>query len=135
MGKEIENLFIQPDLLHDLCPRQKRQLLKDFVTNMFANLYKECEANFITQHAKYLPARLDLKTIIERYTPNFDASWKHDQKRFKMVAGKLALKRIRGFFRDECGVNLSDQELIAKLSNPKIPEIKKFLTEIYFGQR
>jgi energy-coupling factor transporter ATP-binding protein EcfA2 len=133
IGKEIENLFIKPNLLEQLCPPQKQELFKKFLTRMFAALYKECEANFITLHDKFLPGRIDLKTKIERFTPGFDASWKHAQKKFDMVAGKLALKRVRDFFRDECGISLSDQILIARLSDKPATELKKFLTEIYFG--
>lgn len=131
VGKEIENLFISPQLLYSLIPKEKQNSLVIILESLFNTEYLDCYGDFISLHEKFLPSKLDTKTIIKSYKPKFDNMWYNKNLRYQIIAGKKALKKIREFFKREIGITLTSHLLIEKLLENENKDIFNFVKSVY----
>lgn len=130
-GKEIENIFLAPYVLSTLIPMSFFNEFKVFWNNVFDGLHLECHASFVTLHKQFLEPKMDIKTIMTQYTPIFEKCWNDQDNRHNIVAGKEALKRLRGFYRDKIGRNLSQSLLVENLLQSENGSVKQFIEEIF----
>ncbi|MDO9465572.1 MAG: AAA family ATPase [bacterium] len=130
-GKEIENLFLSPDILTALIPETSHKKFSKIWDEMFESLRLDCYGSYLTLHGQFLDPKLDTKTIATRYTPVFEKCWSDTKNRHKIVSGKEALKVLRKFYRDETKSNLSQNLLIEKLIQIENENIKQFIEEVY----
>ena len=133
-GKEIENLFIETDLLCQIIPPEKKTLMLSFLDKIYTSLYNDCLGNFIHSHEHYLsrhPKKLALNTIMSIYKPKFDAIWNDKKKRHYLVSGKKALSKIRVDFKEELTMNLPTSMLCKALYKFKPDETKKIIKNLF----
>ena len=131
-GKEIENMFLSPDVLSLLIPNASRQIFTTRWNAAFESLRIDCYANYISLHKQFLNTKLDTKTITKQYTPAFEKMWNDPSKRHNLIAGKAALKVLRDFYRRELKKNLSQAHLVEVLANSRNKIAEHFLEEIYY---
>lgn len=130
-GKEIENIFLSPDVLSLLIPEASRRNFTTMWNKAFESLRIDCYANYITLHKQFLNTKLDTKTITKQYTPVFEKAWHDPINRHKIIAGKEALKALKDFYRRELKKNLSQAHLVEKLVESQDRIARQFIEEIY----
>jgi predicted ATP-dependent endonuclease of OLD family len=118
-AKEIENMFLSPDVLSLLIPEVSRRSFTTMWDKAFESLRIDCYANYISLHKQFLNTKLDTKTITKQYTPAFEQKWNDPSKRHELIAGKAALKVLRDFYRRELKKNLSQSNLIEALGKSR----------------
>lgn len=94
-GKEIENLFLCPDVVDDLLRDEQGTVLSDSWESIFESLRMECYSSFLALHKKFLDPQLDTKTVTKEYTPGFERQWKDRKTRHRLIDGKMALGALR----------------------------------------
>jgi energy-coupling factor transporter ATP-binding protein EcfA2 len=129
LGKEIENLFLSPQLLYRLIPQKLHEKFISLFDQLFETEYDKCFGRYITLHRQFF--KIESGSAIERFSPSFKAIWYDKTNRHKIIAGKTALKMVRGFYRDNCGSNLSTQMLIKELIQLDDQEVASFIRSIY----
>ena len=130
-GKEIENLFLSPATLRLLIPCQYQDEWFLLWDQLFEEQYLDCHGSFLSLHEKFLSPRLDLKTITKRFTPDFDAQWKDPKTRHLLIGGKTVLQKLRGFYRDRCGKNLTRKMLVEAASQANCDEIETLIYSVF----
>jgi AAA15 family ATPase/GTPase len=130
-GKEIENIFLSPDVLSVFIPESSRQRFLSMWNDVFDSLRLDCYGSYITLHAQFQNPKLDTKTIAKRCTPVFEKAWNDPERRHKIIAGKEALKALRGFYRNELGRNLGQDFIVQKLVQTQNESIKRFVEEVF----
>lgn len=134
IGKEIENLFINPEFLKSIIPIIKHKNLESFLDEMFDNERVDSLGSFVTLHANFLPGKkLDHKTIVKNYLPLFEKNWNDRSNRWQYISGKTALAQVRDFARSECSLELSTNFLIKKLAALSQPSIRDWINSIYLN--
>jgi energy-coupling factor transporter ATP-binding protein EcfA2 len=131
IGKEIENIFLSPNILLKLIPSTSHKDFFDSWDALFEKEHLDCHSTLITLHEQFLPKKLDTKTIIKKYTPQFNTTWQCKDSRHNMITGKKALKRLRGFYQEICGRNLTQKHLLDVAVTTDSGELKKFIKQIY----
>jgi len=111
-GKEIENIFLSPRILHKLIPENHYADFESFWDDIFEHKRLDAYSSYITLHKQFLPSKLDTKTITKRFTPVFDNAWANKKTRHLVIEGKAALGSLRSYFRQVTGTNLTMQKLI-----------------------
>lgn len=130
-GKEIENMFLSPDVLSLLIPEVSRRNFTTTWDKTFESLRIDCYANYISLHKQFLNTKLDTKTITKQYTPAFEQKWNDPSKRHELIAGKAALKVLRDFYRRELKKNLSQSNLIEAIGKSRNRIGRQFIEDIY----
>lgn len=132
-GKEIENLFLDEDILLQMVPQDKRQEFEIFLEKMFTDEYDDCLGSFIKLHEDFLQdKKMDIKTIFTEYKPIFDSDWNLRGQRLSVINGKKTLADIRRFFADKCNMRLSNDFLLDMLINSgKRETLRKLVANIY----
>lgn len=132
IGKEIENMFLSPNLLRKLIPQNLQQGFDNLWNSLFDNEeYLECHGSFLTLHEHFIAPRIDIKTISKRYTPVFDKIWNKKTDRYKIIRGTETLSKVRKFYKEKCDANLSWRILTDKLVDYDDGAVKKFVNDIY----
>lgn len=132
LGKEIENLFINPEFLKFIFPTSKHKKLDSFLNELFDKERVESWGSFVTLHANFLPnKKLDHKTIVSTYMPSFEMNWNDPNNRWQYISGKKALGQLRDFARSECSLELSTSFLIKNLAALAQPNIRNWIKSIY----
>ena len=111
-GKEIENIFLSPRILGRVIPDRHKASFELFWEKLFEEMKLEAYSSFLTLHSKFLPAKLDTKTVAKKYTPIFESTWVDKNQRHRIIEGKAALRRVRSFFRKATGHNLPIKTLV-----------------------
>lgn len=130
-GKEIENLFLAPSTLRRLIPGQDKNKFDEYLNTVFDDLYSDCYSSYISLHKQFLPRHLDTKTVVQKYTPKFNTAWNSKQRRYNIIAGKEAIKRIRTFYHGAYRENLTQSVLIDAVVATDTGQIRKFIEAIY----
>lgn len=130
-GKEIENLFLSPAILHELISPEHHDEWSALWDKFFESQYLDCYGSFITLHGKFLSPRLDTKTITTQFTPGFNQRWNDPHTRHLLVAGKAALQMLRGFYRNHYGTNLTQRMLIETVARVERNGIESFLRAMF----
>ena len=130
-GKEIENMFLSPDVLSLLIPEASRRSFTTMWDKAFESLRIDCYANYISLHKQFLNTKLDTKTITKQYTPAFEKIWNDPSKHHELIAGKAALKVLKDFYRRELKKNLSQSNLIEAMGKSRNRIARQFIEEIY----
>lgn len=130
-GKEIENLFLYPLLLKQLVHEEDQDVLEKELDGIYDRLYIECHGNYISLHNQFLEPRIDVKTVIEKYTPDFNRAWFDRNERHNIVSGKVAVKLLRSFFTERYKRNLADRFLVNQLPQTDIAEVRELVDRIY----
>lgn len=131
IGKEIENLFLSSMLIRKLIPRQSLKRFEKFWDRVFQSERLDCYSSYLTLHKQFLDPKIDTKSVTKKYTPLFEKRWNDKKNRFKVIAGKIALQKLRGFYREEFNKNLTQKVLIKQLVATDDGNIKQFIEEIY----
>ena len=131
IGKEIENIFLFPSLLFNIFPDVYHEELQDELDVICQNQYLDSHGKLLKLYKEFLPGNADITTINKENTPKFNASWNDKTVRHEIVSGKPVISALRDFYRKLTKQNLSDQYLISKLMELNLPEVKKFIEDIY----
>jgi hypothetical protein len=130
-GKEIENIFLAPLTLKTLIPQENRKEWLDFWETVFRDERLDCYGSFLTLHEKFCSPHMDTKTITTKFTPAFDAKWNNPTHRHLFIAGKTALQRLRGFYRDHTNRNLTQQMLVDASVGTKRHLVEAFVKKVF----
>jgi len=130
-GKEIENLFLSPDLLAALIPEELKEEFSNNWDIVFESHRLDCLGSFITLHKQFLEPKVDMKTITTKYVPGFEKCWNCHGERHKIIDGKAALRVLRGFYRRATGQNLSQSLLVDNLIQAEDKNTRKFIEEVF----
>ncbi len=133
-GKEIENLFLMNKVLLKVVPPEHHQEFQEFWDELFSDDI-ELFGTFLTLHGKFLDRKLDPKTVIIKYGPVFRKCWADKDMRYKIIGGKDALHKLRGFFQSKLKRNLQQKELVQKLVSNNKDETEKFVKSIFHLQK
>ncbi|MEW6607119.1 MAG: AAA family ATPase [bacterium] len=130
-GKEIENCFLFPIIIEKFIQMEDRNKFVEFWEQLFKDQYLDCYGSYLTLHEKFLPPRIDLKTITKQYTPIFNTLWNESTKRHLVIGGKTALKKLRTFYQGLTKRNLTQQDLINELVKTRVTEVEQMLNAVY----
>lgn len=114
-GKEIENCFLSPRVLDHIVPKNERSRFNEYWNKVYDDLYYECYGSFQKLHQEFSRPRLDAKTVTTKFGPEFDQNWHARESRHLVVSGKDALQKLRKFYRDTTGENLSLRLLLDRV--------------------
>jgi hypothetical protein len=131
LGKEMENTFLAPDILALLF---KENSSNEFVTTwdqLFVDLRFDALGSFLTLHKQFLRSQIDMKTITTLYGPVFENCWIDPLKRYLIIPGKEALKKLRAFHRDTTESNLSRAILINSTIKSKNANVREFVEQVF----
>jgi len=124
-GKEIENLFLSPHVLNAVIPDKYHSSFEIFWDKVFEERKLDSYSSYLTLHTQFLPTRLDTKTVTKKFTPLFESTWADKKLRHRIIEGKVALHRVRSFFREATGANLTMQSLIDACVAANDPDARK----------
>ena len=130
-GKEIENIFFTPVVLKSFIPVEVLDEFTSFWEEVCASERLECYSSYLTLHGQFLRARTDVKTIAKKYTPLFEEAWGDPNRRHLLLGGKRVLQRVRGFFREKTGNNLTLQALIQALLDSNRDENQDLVAQLF----
>jgi energy-coupling factor transporter ATP-binding protein EcfA2 len=102
-GKEIENLFLEEDLLKALVPHGDDKELQNFLDDIYRSEYDDCFSKYVDFHNQFSPGRKGkaYHTTYRDLKPTFDANWSDKKKRHNLIPGKRTLSKLRVFFKDQ----------------------------------
>lgn len=129
-GKELENIYINHNLLISLLPQDTQYKLTDYIEDQFKDLYYDCLGSYQKLHKEYYKG-LDEKSIVKKYNPEFDKIWSNKVERYNMIAGKEMLKRLRDFFQAEVKKTLTDDYLLEEMLKVRRSDLELFVSQIY----
>jgi hypothetical protein len=130
-GKEIENTFLAPSTLKALIPSENRKEWLGYWETVFRGERLDCYGSFLTLHEKFCSPHMDTKTVTTKFTPVFDAKWNDPTHRHLFIAGKTALQRLRGFYRDHTNKNLTQQMLVDAAVGTTRLLVETFLKKVF----
>jgi len=130
-GKEIENIFFTPAVLKSFIPSELLDEFTSFWEEVCASEKLDCYSSYLTLHRHFLPAKIDVKTLTKKYTPLFEAVWVDPNRKHLLLGGKKVLQRVRGFFREKTGNNLTSQVLIRALIDGNRDETQDLVAQLY----
>jgi hypothetical protein len=131
LGKELENIFIRPSIISNIVPTPDRKAWEIIWEKLFKDNQYDASGSFQTLHQAHLNPKVDAKTVVKKYAPQFDALWTNNKRRHESIGGKMVLKRLREFCRKNYKQDLSDNFLIDQIVNSNEPEVRKWLLQIY----
>ncbi|MBA4409182.1 MAG: hypothetical protein C0397_07155 [Odoribacter sp.] len=131
-GKEIENVFINPQILIELFPEKQKEEFPFFFNSLFTQEERDdALGSFIKLHEDFLPSRMDTKPILKIHKPIFDQKWDDHKTRHNFIAGKKALRSIRQYYKDISKENLSNNLIIDKIVLVNDKTTHKFINDIF----
>lgn len=116
-GKEIENLFLEENLLKTLIPKGDSKELDEFLDEIYKNEYDKCFSRYVDFYHQFSAERkgkayssiyLDLK-------PSFDVNWNDKKRRHNLIPGKSTLAKLRVFFKERYNMTLPTSLLTTRL--------------------
>ena len=116
-GHEIENLFIQQDLLLAILPTPNHNALKEFLDIK----YHELQVPTLIKYSEVFNKKCrmykgkDVSIVYDKLKPSFDFIWTNTSKRHTLPQGKELLAQIRQFTKDEFNITLATSYLVQKL--------------------
>lgn len=129
-GKEIENMFLHPKVLKELFGDDSN--FRSFEEKIYSDEEKtDSQGSIIKLHTDFYPGKIDAKTIFKEVIPVFDKVWIDKNNRYKIIAGKNALGKIRNYYRENYKLNLSDHLLLETINKVKISEINILSNELF----
>lgn len=128
-GKEIENIFLSPEVLDLVVSEDKREKFANYWEKVYSELKVDCFGDYLSHHKHFGDSKLDIKTITKTYAPVFEKIWADKSRRHTLIDGKKALSRLRSFYRAEYGRNLTQSLLSEKLGGRE--DTKTFLKSLY----
>lgn len=117
-GKEIENLFLEEDLLKALIPKGDSKELEDFLDEIYKNEYDNCFPRYVEFHLRFSAERkgkASYATTHRDLKPSFDANWNDKKKRHNLIPGKSTLAKLRVFFKEHYNMTLPTSLLATHL--------------------
>jgi AAA15 family ATPase/GTPase len=117
-GKEIENLFLDEDLLQTLVPPgAEKEDLEAFLDQLYLQEYDNCFSKYVEFHNKYSDATKGkaYSTTYMDFKPSFDATWKDKNNRHILIPGKRTLAQLRVFFKEKFNMTLPTSLLVERL--------------------
>lgn len=130
-GKEIENLFLAPRVIKGLLPTETQKDFSNYWDKTFEALKLECYSSYIALNTKFTSPRVDPKTVTKRVTPRFEKQWVDATSRHLLIGGKMALHKLRSYYRANCGKDLSDKMLVRELVAHDTVRSRRFVKDIY----
>lgn len=131
VGTEIENLLVSEHVLAKIIPNAAMNKFKAAVTKLFDAERIETWGAFLTLHQKFLPAKLDVKSITTTYMPDFEKSWNNPKIRWRMISGKRSLAWTRDFLKCECGTDLPIKTLCDTVIALGDKDVEKLVRDVY----
>lgn len=129
-GHELENLFIQQDLLLAVFPRKNHPELIRFLDSAYRDLHEPTLFKYVQSATKYFKGE-EYYTVYERLKPSFDSVWNDISKRHRLPEGKQLLARIRQFAKDNAGITLSTSYLVQNLVETRNREARELYYQVY----
>ena len=117
-SKEIENLFLEEDLLKALIPKGDSKELEDFLDEIYKNEYDNCFPRYVEFHLRFSAERkgkASYATTHRNLKPSFDANWNDKKKRHNLIPGKSTLAKLRVFFKEHYNMTLPTSLLATHL--------------------
>lgn len=124
-GKEIENIFLSPAVLRQVIPNNHKKTFTAFWDEVFEENRLDAYSSYLTLHKQFLPAKIDMKTITKKFTPIFNKRWNDKNTRHLIIEGKVGLHRLRTFYRDVTGENLTIKTLVKACVAAEDPDARK----------
>jgi energy-coupling factor transporter ATP-binding protein EcfA2 len=131
MGKEVENVFLQPSVLDALIPQDLKEQFSLYWDRVFEEAEIDCFGSYQSLHEHFLEPKIDAKSVIKQFKPRFDKCWKDKTRRHLIIAGKPALGRLRKFHKLKMGNNLTQKSLIDALVGTEEKETRSFLEQLF----
>jgi hypothetical protein len=132
-GNEIENLFIQQELLLYTLPTKYHPALNEYLDRLYADSHDPTVLKYVTG-AHNFPNKNkghDFDLIYEEIKPTFEAIWNNRNQRHRLPDGKQFLQKIRSFVRANTGINLTSSLLIQKMIESRNLESSQLVTGIF----
>ncbi|APZ47318.1 hypothetical protein BW723_13945 [Polaribacter reichenbachii] len=130
LGKEIENMFLHPKVLKELFKDDSE--FKSYEETIYSEEEKtDSQGSLVKLHTDFYPGKIDAKTIFKEVIPVFDKIWLDKNERYKVIAGKNALGKVRDYYRKKFKLNLSDYLLLETINKVKITEINILINELF----
>jgi hypothetical protein len=82
-------------------------------------------------HQKFLPAKLDVKSITKTYMSAFEKSWNDSKMRWRVISGKRSLSWARDFVRREGGSDLTIKSLCNAVTALGDKDVEKLVRDVY----
>jgi AAA15 family ATPase/GTPase len=133
-GKEIENLFLDEDLLKTLIPTgASKEELQGFLDELYLKEYDNCFSKYVEFHNKYSDAprgKAYSSTYLD-FKPSFDATWNDKKNRHNLIPGKRTLAKLRVFFKDHFNMTLPTSLLIEHLVKTGNINARKLISSLF----
>lgn len=130
-GKEIENLFLEEDLLKTIIPKCDDKELRNFLDNMYQLEYDNCFPKYVEFHNQFSSERKAYASTYRDLKPIFDANWNDKKKRHNLIPGKRALAKLRVFFKDHYNMTLPTSLLTKRLANTGSSNARKLVSSLF----
>jgi len=131
-GKEIENLFLEEDLLKALIPHGEGKELQSFLDDMYRNEYDNCFSKYVEFHNRYsAPRGKAYSTTYLDFKPSFDVIWKDKKNRHNLISGKIALAKLRVFFKEHYNMTLPTSLLTKYLADIGSSDARKLISSLF----
>jgi hypothetical protein len=128
-GKEIENLFLDPEMLLSLVPEQDRSEWLEFWESLFVKHYDDSLGSCVKLHLEFTDPRPDMKTCLASAKAWLDRGWNDPELRHLYLPGKAALKDIRRWHQEKYRRTITQKGLEAAIADIGAPELRKWLRE------
>ena len=132
IGKEIENMFLDPKLIRNVFNNSEYPLLEKLNDKLYnETVFIEAKSNLNKLYTDFYQGNLDPKTLYKIHITKLSKNLNSTNERHLHIPGKDALAKLRSFYRLNKKSNLSDSKLINTIVayNPK--HLSNFIGEIY----
>jgi len=129
-GKEIENLFLEEDLLKTLIPSGDGKALQDFLDDIYRLEYDNCFPKYVEFHKKSAENKT-YSSIYRDLKPSFDAYWNDKKKRHNLIPGKSTLAKLRVFFKEYYNMILPTSLLTKRLVDAGNSTAKELVSSLF----
>jgi energy-coupling factor transporter ATP-binding protein EcfA2 len=130
-GKEIENIFLTPEILDLLIPSNLKIKFSKYWNDVYTDIETDCFGSYQTLHERFIEPKIDSKSIITQFKPIFDKCWKNKTKRHLIIAGKEGLGKLRGFYKLNIGCNLTQKLLIDAVVKAHKEQTRLFIEQLF----
>jgi hypothetical protein len=114
-GKELENIFISPELFKSLLKDDEYNKFFVWFTGLLEQLKDDTLGDYIGFYLKFVRDGREKTTIIKEYKKSFDSIWNSGTNKNNLVPGKKVLKEIRNFMQLNHGITLTNNVLVKLL--------------------
>lgn len=134
-GKEIENVFLAPEVLKKLFSEEVHEGMNAFLDDVYTELRISSVGSFLKLHQEFSRPKVDQKETTTKYLPVFEKCWNNQKTRYTIVEGKKALKSVRAFYHRTTKDNLPQSLLVKTLIDVDGKNIKNFVDEIFHNRK